>query len=104
MVVTSSTAELDTGGAQILEAMESLKEISVSVQEKSVEMKDKTENIHEISSDILNISQVVSGAISEANIGFSGVTNSIVSLKDVSDRVEKVSNEINHEINKFTTN
>ncbi|MGL1890749.1 MAG: methyl-accepting chemotaxis protein [Spirochaetaceae bacterium] len=103
MVVSSSTSELDTGGSQILEAMESLKEISVSVQEKAYEMKAKTKTIEEISSDVFNISGAVSGAISEANIGFSGVTDSMVSLKDVSDRVGVVSKEINHEINKFKT-
>lgn len=103
MVVSSSTSELNTGGSQILEAMESLKEISISVQEKAFEMKSKAENIEQISSDVFDISQTVSGAISEANIGFVGVTDSMASLKDVSDRVEVVSKEINHEINKFKT-
>ncbi len=103
MVVSSSTSELDTGGSQILEAMESLKEISISVQEKAYEMKSKAENIEQISSDVFDISQTVSGAISEANIGFAGVTDSMASLRDVSDRVGVVSKEINHEINKFKT-
>ncbi|QEN04734.1 methyl-accepting chemotaxis protein [Thiospirochaeta perfilievii] len=103
MVVASSTTELDTGGSQILEAMESLKEISIAVQDKAYEMKSKAENINNISSDVLNISQVVSGAITEANIGFTGVTDSMNSLKDVSDRVGVVSKEINHELDKFKT-
>ncbi|MBN2618435.1 MAG: HAMP domain-containing protein [Spirochaetales bacterium] len=103
LVVSSSTSELNTGGSQILEAMESLKDISFSVQEKSDEMKEKAQNVSKISINVSNISETVSGAISEANIGFSGVADSIASLKDVSDRVGSVSKKINFEISKFKT-
>lgn len=101
--VSSSTTELNTGGSQILEAMEHLKEISISVQDKSQDMKNKVQNVATLSSDVSNISQSVSEAISEANIGFAGVTNSIVGLKDLSDKVGIVSKAINDEVEKFKT-
>ena len=104
LIVSSSASELNAGGAQILEAMENLKETSMAVQDKAQDMRIKAENITSISSDVSDISQNVSSAISEANIGFSDVSDSMISLKDVSDKVGVVSKEIDHEINKFKTN
>lgn len=101
--VSAGTTELNSGGSQILEAMKNLNNISLSVETKSSEMKYKTENIYLISSNILDISRNVSSAISQANVGFTGVSDSMVSLKSVSDKVAIVSHKINHEINKFKT-
>jgi len=101
--VSSSTTELDTGGSQILEAMENLKEISLTVKDKSSDMKDISSNVTELSNNISDISKSVTEAISGVYIGFNDVTNSMVSLNDVSDRVEAVSKEINQEVLKFKT-
>ncbi|MGL1891326.1 MAG: methyl-accepting chemotaxis protein [Spirochaetaceae bacterium] len=103
MVITSSTSELNIGGSQILEAMESLKDISIQVQDKAQDMTTKANNVTSLSGNVSDISRSVTEAISEANVGFAGVTNSMSGLKDVSDKVGVVSNQINDEINKFNT-
>lgn len=101
--VSSNTGELNIGGTQILEAMDSLTNISMTVQEKSVEMKSISEGVSNLSGNISDISRNVKEAISGIILNFDDVTNSMVSLNDVSDKVESVSREINFEVIKFKT-
>ncbi len=101
--VASSTSELNMGGKQILDAMFSLSEISNTVQTKSDVMKNRAESINGIMGEISNISSSVTAAMSEVNVGFCEVTNSMAGLKDTSDRVNIVSNELDREANQFVT-
>ncbi len=102
-IISSSTTELNTGGSQILEAMESLKDISVSVKDKSDNMKDRANNVTDVTNNVSDISNNVTNAISELNIAFESVKNSILGLKNISDKVGSVSEQILVEINKFKT-
>ncbi len=103
IAVTESTSELNIGGSQIIESMDNLKDISISVEERSHTMRSKADNIIMISEEVANISKSVTNAISETNTGFSEVVKSIIELEDVSKVVNDVNNHINEEINKFKT-
>lgn len=101
--ISQSTTELDLGGSQILDGMESLKSISGSIKEQSYDMRQDAKSANELTLNISDISHSVNRAISEANIGFSGVTDSITELKDISDRVGYVSSQIDEELRNFKT-
>ena len=42
-------------------------------------------------------------AVAEINMGFKEVTNAVYGLRDISDRVGAVSDDIDIEVNRFTT-
>lgn len=102
-IIASSTSELELGGNQILEAMTSLGSISYSIQEKSEIINEKSTSVGKNMNHVSNISGNVANAVDEINTGFKEVINAVFGLKDLSDKVGLVSNEIDVEVNRFTT-
>ena len=103
LTISSSTSELDMGGRQILEAMTSLSAISSSIQEKSEIINTNSTSVETNITNVANISSNVVNAVAEINIGFNEVSNAVFGLKDLSDRIGTVSNEIDVEVNRFIT-
>jgi methyl-accepting chemotaxis protein len=102
-IIVSSTSELKQGGNQILEAMSSLGSISYSIQEKSEIINERSTSVEKNMSHVSNISGNVANAVDEINRGFKELTNALFGLKDLSDQVGLFSNEIDVEVNRFTT-
>jgi len=103
LTISSSTKELDIGGKQILEAMTSLSSISSKIQEKSHDMTENSSSVQSNIENVTNISNSVVNAVSEINQGFSEVTHAVFGLRDISDRVGKVSDDLDVEVNRFVT-
>jgi methyl-accepting chemotaxis protein len=101
--VSASTTELNAGGTQILQAMSGLSDISNLVQEKSEVVKNEAESVYTMMGTVSEISSMVTNAITEVNIGFNEVTEAVTGLKNISDRVGEVSEELNNEMNHFVT-
>lgn len=101
--VSSSTDELNVGGAQILEAMSNLGDISTVVKEKSDVVKTGSGSVNEIMGSVSDISGMVTNAITEVNIGFNEVTEAMDGLKRMSDRIGEVSEQLISEVNHFKT-
>lgn len=104
LTVSSSTTELSAGGTQILQAMSGLSDISTLVKDKSEVVKKEAQSIYKTMGSVAEISSMVTNAITEVNMGFNEVTEAVTGLKDISDRVGKVSKELNSEVNHFKTN
>ena len=103
LTISSSTSELDMGGRQILEAMTSLSSLSSMIQDKSQTIKDNSSAVDGNMTSVSNISNSVVNAVSEINMGFEEVTSAVFGLRDISDRVGAVSDDIDIEVNRFTT-
>jgi len=103
LTISSSTSELDLGGRQILEAMTSLTTLSSDIQEKSETINKNTESFESVMNSVINISNSVVNAVSEINSGFNEVTSAVYGLRDISDRVGSVSDDIDKEVNRFLT-
>ncbi|MBN2656365.1 MAG: hypothetical protein JXR86_04835 [Spirochaetales bacterium] len=103
VTIASSTKELDMGGKQILEAMMSLSSISSNIQDKSNIMTENSSSVQSSMTNVSNISTSVVNAVSEINQGFNEVTHAVFGLRDVSDRVDAVSTDIDAEVNRFIT-
>ncbi len=103
LIIASSSSELDTGGHQILEAMTSLSQISVQNQERSQIINSNSTAVKTKMSTVSDISSNVANAVSEINVGFDEVSNAVFGLKDISDTVGVVSDDIDSEVNKFIT-
>ncbi len=101
--IASSTSELNLGGTQILEAMDSLSDISSQVQNKSSSMKENAESVQSSMGQVSDISSVVTEAMAEVNVGFSEVKESIAGLEKISAQVGHVSRDLNLEVDKFKT-
>ena len=103
LTISSSTGELDMGGRQILEAMTSLSDLSSIIQSKSQTINDNSTAVDNNMNNVTNISSSVVNAVAEINMGFKEVTNAVYGLRDISDRVGAVSDDIDIEVNRFTT-
>ncbi|MBB6481448.1 methyl-accepting chemotaxis protein [Spirochaeta isovalerica] len=103
ITIASSTKELDMGGKQILEAMTSLSSISSEIQDKSKNMTENSASVQTSMINVSNISNSVVNAVSEINQGFNEVTHAVYGLRDVSDRVDAVSSDLDAEVNRFIT-
>ncbi len=103
LTISNSTTELNTGGKQILEAMTELREISHQVQEKSDVVRHGAESVTSLMSQVSDVSGMVKDGISEVNVGFNDVAQAVTGLKQLSDRVGEVSEEISREVNHFRT-
>lgn len=101
--ISSSTKELDMGGRQILEAMTSLSSLSTTIQEKSENINNNSVSLNNAMNSVITISNNVVGAVSQINVGFNEVTGAILGLKNISDRVGAVSDDIDLEVNRFIT-
>ncbi|MGL1890032.1 MAG: methyl-accepting chemotaxis protein [Spirochaetaceae bacterium] len=101
--VSHSTSKLNIDGDQILKTMERLENISSTVQDKSESMNSSAMSINSLISNVSDISNSVTCSISEVNIGFREITDAMSGLKEITDRVEVVSREINDEVNEFQT-
>jgi len=101
--ITSSTTQLSVGGKQILEAMTDLQEISMQVQSRSGVVKNSAESVTSLMSKVSDISGMVKNGITEINVGFNEVAESVTGLKELSDRVGQVSEDISREVNQFNT-
>ncbi|MBN2656217.1 MAG: HAMP domain-containing protein [Spirochaetales bacterium] len=103
LTVSASTAELNAGGTQILQAMSGLSGISTRVKDKSEIVKSSAESVTSLMGQVSEISGLVTSAITEVNVGFNEVSEAVTGLKEISDRVGRVSDEIGEEINQFKT-
>ncbi|MBB6478854.1 methyl-accepting chemotaxis protein [Spirochaeta isovalerica] len=103
LTVSASTSELNAGGTQILQAMSGLSDISSRVKDKSQIVKGSAESVTSLMGQVSEISGMVTSAITEVNVGFNEVTEAVTGLKEISDRVGRVTDEIREEINKFKT-
>ena len=101
--VSSSTDELNVGGQQILEAMSNLNDTSALVNNKSDTVKTSSGSVNEILDTVLQISEMVTNAITEVNIGFNEVTDAMTGLKMMSDKIGEVGEQLISEVNHFTT-
>lgn len=101
--ISSNTSELEVGGKQILEAMSSLSSISSLIKDKSETISSNSTTVDKNMSDVTNISSSVVHAVAEINTGFNEVTSAVYGLRNISDRVGEVGDDIDTEVNKFTT-
>jgi len=104
LTISFSTSELDRGGKQVLEIMDSLSTISSLIQDKSETINKNSYAVDESMDNVANISCSVANAISEINMGFDEVTSAVFGLQEISVDVGLVSSEIDHEVNRFVTN
>ncbi len=103
ITISSSTKELDLGGRQILEAMTSLSSLSTTIQDKSQTISNNSTSLDAVMNNVINISNNVVGAVSEINMGFNEVSSAVFGLRNISDRVGTVSDDIDLEVNRFIT-
>jgi len=103
ITISSSTSELDMGGRQILEAMTTLGSTSSIIQEKSETINKNSSAVDQNMTTVSNISNSVVNAVSEISMGFNEVTSAVYGLRDISDRVGDVSDEIDTEVSRFIT-
>ena len=103
LTISSSTSELDMGGRQILEAMTSLSSLSSLIQEKSQTINHNSSAVDSKMSNISDISSNVVKAVSEITVGFNEVTSAVFGLREFSDKVGLVSDDLDLEINRFVT-
>jgi hypothetical protein len=78
--------------------MEKLENISSTVQNKSESIIYKFLN-----SNVSDIYNSVTCSMSEVNIGFREITDTMSGLKEITNQVEVISIEINDDVNKFQT-
>lgn len=101
--ITSSTRELDMGGKQILEAMTSLSQVSSEIRHKSQTIMGNSNSVEGAMDNVSKISNSVVNAVTEINEGFNEVTHAVFGLREISDRVGAVSDDIDIEVNRFIT-
>lgn len=103
LTISGSTSELSSGGHQILEAMTELNTISSTIRDKSETINGNSTAVEKSIGNVSDISDTVLSALTEINTGFGEVTKVVLGLKDVSDRIGRVSDSIDSEVNRFVT-
>lgn len=83
--------------------MSGLNHISIQVQEKSEVVRKNTKSINSIMGSVSQVSSTVAGAITEVHNGYNEVSSPITGLKTISDRISSISEDIDREVNQFTT-
>ncbi|MEI6876319.1 MAG: methyl-accepting chemotaxis protein, partial [Spirochaetota bacterium] len=100
--IAVSMGELNRGGRQVLEAIATLKEISVKVEEASRRMGEASGNVATSMLTVSGISSEVASGMDEIQIGTAEISRSAISLKDLAQDLGEVADELDKASRVFT--
>ncbi len=99
--ISESTTVLSNKSNQILTTLDQLTTMSNEVKEKSNNVKHGAEEVNNNMKKSSDISTMVNSAITEVDQGFNIFTEAITGIKEISNRVNIVSEDLNNEVNNF---
>jgi methyl-accepting chemotaxis protein len=101
--ISSSISELKNGSEQILTAMTSLQDVSISVRNSSHDLSDASESLKSEMDSVQTISLDVHNKINDVSTGIHTVSESVNSINLLANNVGKVSENLNSELSHFRT-
>lgn len=101
--ISTSIAELKSGGEQILEAMTSLQDVSINVKNSSNDLSDASASMKKEMGSVKNISEEVHSKINDVSLGVGEVSQSINSINNLASSVGSVTEKLNNEVRRFKT-
>lgn len=91
--INTNSNELNTGGQQILLAMNSLQDHSLQVKEESISLKESSSKINASMKEISEVSLAVNNSSTQMKLGLAEIRSSMVEQKGLS---EKLNGAVNH--------
>ncbi len=101
--VSNGMGELETGGTQILDAVNNLRDYSLRVKESSQGMRNATGTLKDSIGVVERVAGEVERSSREIADGIEDINNSLESAREYSDRISKVSDDLDGEVRKFKT-
>jgi len=102
--IRNAMEEQEVGGKQILESIERLKEISVSVKKGALEMQESGDNMNNQTHELISISQdTMNGMNDIVNGAMKEIKTAVVHVDEMSSENSKNFEELKTESNKFKT-
>lgn len=99
--ISTNSLELDTGGKQILDAMQVLQSKSTEIREEAGSLKTSNVTISETMSVLLNVSLSVEKALKEINSGTGEIAASMENMSNLSTTLDHAMNMAEENVNKF---
>lgn len=100
--ISESMRELEVGGSQILEAMETLSQVSVVVKEGSSRMSDSSDKVAHTVDDVKTVITATRSSIDAINESSKGITEKIQLMIDLASQMQTVSYAMDDAISYFT--
>ncbi|MEI6387778.1 MAG: methyl-accepting chemotaxis protein [Spirochaetota bacterium] len=100
--IDSSLRELTIGGRQILEAVTTLKDISISVGEASLRVGGDSSEVSRAMKTVSDISSEVASGMNEIQIGTTEISQAAVSMRDLAIALGSVAEELDRSARTFT--
>jgi methyl-accepting chemotaxis protein len=101
--IADSMIELKTGGSQILEAMQHLREYSLNVKTNSEKINESTKVVIKSVKNVQDVSQEVRNGSGEIVSGMEIIRSSIGITKNLSERIHQVSGNLDSIVGRFIT-
>lgn len=101
--ISTSIAELKSGGEQILEAMTTLQDVSINVKNSSHDLSEASESMKKEMTSVQDITEEVHVKISEVSLGVGEVSQSVNSINTLANSVGSVTEKLNREVSRFKT-
>jgi methyl-accepting chemotaxis protein len=101
--ISESIKELSINGNHIMDAMTILAEISVKVKEASSEMEDGSHGMENAISMTKDVSANVKAYSVQVSRDIQNIASSMAQVTELTDMIDKTSDKLNHEVNKFRT-
>ncbi len=101
--IATNMVELQTGGSQVLEAMNKLQEVSLDIKENSNDMAQSSQQTLESMDSIKNVASTVRESIGHIKGGVGGIGNAVEQTQVLAKRISKVTEDLDGESSRFQT-
>lgn len=101
--ISQSMIELNTGGDQILEVMNSLQAMAIDVRQDSSDISDQSLTVEKAAETVQEISGSVKSGINHMSGGLIRISDAISVIQDLTGSIDSVAECINDELGYFTT-
>ncbi|MBF9018416.1 MULTISPECIES: methyl-accepting chemotaxis protein [unclassified Oceanispirochaeta] len=101
--ISQSMIELNVGGDQILEVMNSLQTMAIDVRQDSSDINDQSLTVEKAAETVQKISGSVKCGINHMSGGLTRISEAISAIQDLTGTIDSVAECINDELGYFTT-